>query len=95
VTPDGARLLDAGGAPVFVPPGAGTIALSADGTLSADGQPLAQIGLFRPIDRHGLTRAEGTRFRRASVASNRLRRARSCRVSSRNRMSIRSPRSPG
>jgi flagellar basal-body rod protein FlgF len=39
-----------------------TIALAADGTLSADDQPLAQIGLFRPIDAARLTRAEGARF---------------------------------
>lgn len=62
VAPDGARLLDAGGAPVFVPAEADTIALAADGTLSADDQPLAQIGLFRPIDAARLTRAEGARF---------------------------------
>lgn len=62
VAPDGARLLDAGGAPVFVPAAARAVALAADGTLSADGQPLARIGLFAPADPTGLLRAEGTRF---------------------------------
>jgi len=50
VTPQGHRLLDAGGAPVAVPPLAAAISLAADGTLSADGVPVAQIGLFLPAD---------------------------------------------
>ena len=45
VTPDGFRLLDQGGAPVFVPPDAGKVAMGADGTLSANGVPLGKIGL--------------------------------------------------
>ncbi len=39
-TPDGHLLLDAGGAPVFVPPDAASITVAQDGTLGADGQPL-------------------------------------------------------
>lgn len=62
VTPDGYRLLDAGGAPVFVPPDAATVALAADGTLSADGQPLTQIGLFLPGDPDAMTHVAGTLF---------------------------------
>ncbi len=62
VAPDGAALLDAGGAPVFVPADANRIALGADGTLSADGNPLAQIGLWEPADILAMTRAEGVRF---------------------------------
>ena len=62
VTPDGHRLLDAGAAPVFVPPGAGSVALAADGTLSADGTPVAQIGVFVPADPNGLRHRGGTRF---------------------------------
>ena len=62
VAPDGATLLDAGGAPVFVPSDAARISLGADGTLSADGNPLAQIGLWEPTDPLAMTRAEGTRF---------------------------------
>ena len=63
VNPDGFRLLDAGGAPVFVPPDARGYGLAADGTLSADGAPVAQIGLVRPVDPLTLQRAAGVLFR--------------------------------
>lgn len=59
VTPDGQRLLDAGGAPVFVPPGARAIAIAQDGTLSADGVPVGQIGLWQPVDPLSLRYAGG------------------------------------
>ena len=62
VTPDGHFLLDAGGAPVFVPPGARTVSLAADGTLSANGAALAQIGLWQPVDPLDLTRRAGVMF---------------------------------
>ena len=62
VTPDGHLVLDAGGAPVFIPPDARAIGLAADGTLSADGAPIAQIGLWRPVDPLELTRVAGTQF---------------------------------
>jgi flagellar basal-body rod protein FlgF len=62
VTPDGFRVLDAGGAPVFIPPDATSIGLSPDGTLSDNGRPLAQIGLVRPIDRVGMIREDGVMF---------------------------------
>ena len=62
VAPDGARLLDGGGAPVFVPPDAGSVALAADGTLSADGVPLNQMGLYLPADINELSRRAGVRF---------------------------------
>lgn len=62
VAPDGALLLDFGGAPIFVPPDATSITLGADGTLSADGNPLAQVGLWLPADTTQLARREGTRF---------------------------------
>ena len=38
-TPEGHLLLDAGGAPVPVPPGAAQVTLALDGTLSVDGFP--------------------------------------------------------
>lgn len=63
VTPDGFRVLDAGGAPVFVPPDATLIGLSPDGTLSDNGRPLAQIGLVRPIDSFDMVREDGVMFR--------------------------------
>jgi len=59
VNPDGHRLLDLGGAPVFVPGDAGPVSIARDGTISADGQPLGQIGLVRPEDPSELRRATG------------------------------------
>lgn len=61
VTMDGFRVLDAGGAPVFVPPGA-DIDIAADGTLSTEGRPLGQIGLYRPADPLALRREDGVMF---------------------------------
>lgn len=62
VNPDGLRLLDLGGAPIFVPPDARDVALARDGTLSADGAPIGQVGLFQPADPITLSRAAGTLF---------------------------------
>jgi len=62
VTPSGYRVLDAGGAPVFVPGGA-AVSVASDGTISADGQPLGQIGLFTPADPNTLMREDGVMFR--------------------------------
>lgn len=66
VTVNGHRLLDGGGAPVFVPETAQSVSLSGDGTLSADGQPLAQIGTWMPVDVTELSRQSGTVFTAAS-----------------------------
>jgi flagellar basal-body rod protein FlgF len=62
VTMDGNRLLDAGGAPIAVPPGATAVAMSSDGTLSSGGVPFAQIGLWRPVDPLALRHQSGTLF---------------------------------
>ena len=62
VTSDGHRLLDAGGAPILLPLDAGTVTLSQDGTLSAAGTPIAQVGIFRPVDPAGLVHEGGTRL---------------------------------
>lgn len=62
VNPDGYRLLDESGGPVFVPPDAGPIALAPDGTLSANGEPLARIGLWGPQDPGDLRHEGGTLF---------------------------------
>ena len=62
VTPDGLNLLDVGGAPIFAPPDAATISVAADGTMSADGRPLTQIGLFIPTDPIDLQYRDGVRF---------------------------------
>lgn len=63
VTAEGYPVLDAGGAPVFIPTGAGPVAIAPDGTISAGGQPVGQIGLVVPIDPVAMTREDGTRFR--------------------------------
>jgi flagellar basal-body rod protein FlgF len=63
VTPEGHRLLDAGGAPVFVPPGVAQIGIAPDGTISADGAPVGQVGLYSPADPGALTRQDGVLFR--------------------------------
>ncbi len=62
VNMDGQRLLDAGGAPVFIPPDAGAVGLAEDGTLSAGGVPIAQIGLWQPTDPLALKHQAGTLF---------------------------------
>lgn len=67
VNPDGYRLLDAGGAPIFVPPDVRGIALSTDGTMSGNGQPLAQVGLWEPGDPLKMTHAGGTVFNSETV----------------------------
>ena len=63
VTPDGDRVLDAGGAPVFVPPGVTDLNVSADGTVSAEGQPITQIGLYQPLQGAQMLREDGVMFR--------------------------------
>lgn len=63
VNMSGYRVLDAGGSPVFVPSGTGGIRISSDGTLSADGQPFGQIGLFQPDEATNLIREDGVMFR--------------------------------
>ncbi len=63
VTSDGYRVLDSGEAPIFVPPDAASIAVSPDGTMTADGLPLAQVGVFVPENELGLIREGGVLFR--------------------------------
>lgn len=63
VTLDGHRVLDAGGAPIFIPPDAGDLSLAGDGTLSAAGRPLGQLGLVQPVEKTDLIRESGTLFR--------------------------------
>jgi len=62
VAPDGARLLDQSGAPIFIPTGAKNIGIATDGTLSIDGQPFAGIGLYEPADPIDYSRRAGSRF---------------------------------
>jgi len=62
VNPDGLRLLDVGGAPIFIPPDAAVMSVAQDGTVSADGAPLAQIGIYEVQDEAALSNQMGTLF---------------------------------
>ncbi len=62
VTPDGMTLLDGGGAPIVLPGSTRDLAVASDGTMSADGVPIAQIGLWQPADESDLERRAGVRF---------------------------------
>ena len=62
VTPDGFPVLDLGGAPVFVPPDVTDFSVGRDGTVSAGGQVLGQIGLVVPADPNRLERRGGNLF---------------------------------
>lgn len=62
VTNDGYRVLDAGGAPVFIPPDASDLSVAGDGTISAGGTPLGQLGLVVPTDPSEMTRQSGILF---------------------------------
>lgn len=66
VTQDGYRVLDAGGAPIFVPTGAGDLAIAPDGTISTNGSPVGQIGVFIPAEGDRLSRRDGVMFRTES-----------------------------
>lgn len=59
VNSDGHRLLDQDGAPVFVPADAHSLSIARDGTVSADGEPLAQLGLVH-VPPEDLRHAGGT-----------------------------------
>ncbi len=63
VTPDGHRVLDGGGAPLFVPPNSGSISIASDGTMSADGQLLGQVGIVQPSAGTQILREDGVHFR--------------------------------
>ena len=63
VTPDGALLLDAGGTPVLLPPGSAEVAIAPDGTVTAGGEPVAQIALHAAAEGASFERVDGVRFR--------------------------------
>ncbi len=67
VNNDGYPLLDQGRAPISVPPDAKIIALAQDGTLSADGLPIARIGTWNPVQRESLRHDAGTSFSAGEV----------------------------
>lgn len=61
-TPDGYTVLDTEEAPIFIPASADGIHVAPDGTISTDGQPLGQIGVFLPNDPQGMSRERGVQF---------------------------------
>lgn len=63
VSADGHPLLDEGGGTITIPFEANAVAVSADGTLSVDGAPVARLGLVTTADQTGLFREAGTLFR--------------------------------
>lgn len=67
MTADGHRLLDEALTPVQVPPEGAAIAIAADGTLSADGEAVARIGLFAAPDPQAMLRQGGTLFAAGSA----------------------------
>lgn len=62
ITADGSLVLDSGQAPVFVPPDAQDISVGSDGTISIDGRPQSQLGIFAPAEPLSLKRENGVRF---------------------------------
>jgi flagellar basal-body rod protein FlgF len=62
VTADGHPVLDEGQAPIALPPGARSIGVGSDGTISADGQPVGRVGIFDQPDRARLRHEGGTLF---------------------------------
>ncbi|MEN8894254.1 flagellar hook-basal body complex protein [Planktotalea arctica] len=63
VTVDGHRVLDSGGAPLFIPRGTGNISIAPDGTISANGQLLGQVGIVKPSEGTQILRDDGVHFR--------------------------------
>lgn len=62
VTSSGAALLDAGGAPVQLPPEAGAVSIAKDGTISSDEGIVGRIGLVHFADETALRREGDGRF---------------------------------
>lgn len=62
VTSQGHRLLDEGGGAVVIPAIARAVAVGTDGTVSADGQPVARIGLWQATDPVSMVHQAGTLF---------------------------------
>ena len=61
VSAEGLAVLDEGGAEIFLPPDS-TIALARDGTISAAGQPFAQLGLWQPENPREIRHQSGSQF---------------------------------
>jgi flagellar basal-body rod protein FlgF len=63
VNMDGHPLLDEGGGEIAIPFEAKSIGISADGTMSVDGEPLARVGVVTVEDQTKLFREAGVLFR--------------------------------
>jgi len=61
VTSAGLPVLDAGEAPILLPPDAGEVTVARDGTISIDGAPFGQIGVFTAAP-EALSRVGGAAF---------------------------------
>ena len=62
VNMQGHRVLDAGGAPLFVPPDVGTVTVARDGTISSGDRLIGQVGVFEVSDANLLRREDGVLF---------------------------------
>ncbi|WP_374424018.1 flagellar hook-basal body complex protein [Paracoccus sp. (in: a-proteobacteria)] len=62
VNPDGYQLLDDGQAPIVIPADARSVGIGTDGTVSANGNPIGQIGIFAEPDPSDLRHEAGTLF---------------------------------
>jgi flagellar basal-body rod protein FlgF len=62
VTADGHPVLDEAGAPLFLPSAARAVAVAADGTVDADGQPVGRLGLVEVAEPAALAREGGLLF---------------------------------
>lgn len=62
VTPDGAEVLDDGGAAIFLPPDGAALDIASDGTISSGGAPVARLGVVSAPP-EALSRVGGTAFR--------------------------------
>ena len=58
VTAEGRRVLDIGEAPILIPAEIRSVSVGTDGTISADGDPIAQLGMVRVADTSLLRRQE-------------------------------------
>ena len=65
ITPDGARVLSNGTAPIQIPPEAENVIIAGDGTISSDGQIIEQVGIFTTDGQ--LQRDTDTRFTSAGA----------------------------
>lgn len=67
VDTNGRRLVDLGGAPIFVPPDARDFTVARDGTVSADGIPLGEVSVVEPTDWTSLSRDASGLFTSSGV----------------------------